>query len=110
MYSTETAGASDVMCDVVFPFILAAAKPHVNQGSVCMGPDRPEYTQKHTHTQSQSTLLSVAVLPVLQSWKPATDVCPIRISLLWARKAVTTIHLHASIFSLMGQGQTVAGR
>lgn len=30
--------------------------------------------------------------------KPATDVCPIRISLLWARKAVTTIHLHASIF------------
>ena len=29
-------GASDVTCDVMFPFLLATVKPHSNQDGVCV--------------------------------------------------------------------------
>ena len=34
--SRETVGASDVTCDVMFPFLLATVKPHSNQDGVCV--------------------------------------------------------------------------
>lgn len=63
--TAETVGATDVMCDVLFPFILAAVEPRANQGSVCMGqgPLRLVDTHAHTHTgvkvHSHKRLLSV---------------------------------------------------
>lgn len=59
--TAETVGATDVMCDVLFPFILAAVEPRANQGSVCMGQGPLRLVDTHAHTHgSQSPLTSAA--------------------------------------------------